>query len=1098
MAVRANPAFPTSGYFWTDDFEVVVDFVINYLAQYRHSINFVCHASSIFIKDGEEREIHMEPCAPIILDPNMYDIRNRVELCFDIMNDPENWVGLDGSGWAICPNTMNYWFKIIAYQPNAPPEENDRNRWDPPDYDHDDSQPTPSFPEYDSFYLSIAAHFVDNPGRLSKIRLVNKYNRWLESERIFPNFYSATKIYPAMLPQLHNQLRRFSLRIWSEYGNVIYEKKYNMEYINILWANRKFKYIKSLSALLKEKSDRQYCNLCKRMHKGSCKQHIEPAPTEHIEVPEYPEGRHALVTYADFESIVLPNNEHAPSGYGLITIDKEKNKIYQYVRNAIETDNVLEKFIYNLFYIAEKWALDTIQYQMMVPGGVGDLILSGIGAAIAASKLAQTISKKLKRTYFCQICDEEVSDLEQYVVGVNFINGLHGRHHKECWEDHKNSMVTYFHNFRGYDSHYVLQELMRDSRFKVTFLRGKSMEKFDIIHASTKSKDGHMIQITFKDTFNYLGTSIAKLVKQVQSWKYTPEKDRNSKGTFPYRWFDDVEKLRSRSLPPKEDWFNDITQSYVDPAPAIEIWNRENFRTFSEFHNYYMLTDVLQLADIFEEFRNTCLSQFNLDPIYFQGAPSFSWQLNLKINSDNMFLIKNAEIYNDIQANIRGGIAQCMHRYMETKDNETILFLDVNSLYSKCMTYKLPTKFLGRLDNLPENWMDLYDDGDECALLCVDLHYPKKYHDLHIAYPLAPHKFNGRLCTTFLDKKKYLVHSKVLKFYVKEGLEITHFYYGYIFAQDAVLKNYVNSNIDKRRATESTPLKTLYKLLNNSLYGKTCENKYKYRKFEVYKEDNSIFGKINTFLMDAKNWLPINDEVLVEKSIKKVVLDKPIQLGFSVLEFAKLEIYKFLFLIQEMMPQTEITPLYTDTDSIMIHFKHPHPEEIMYNNPEIRQYLDFDEVPEHWNVKTPGTLKQSGLWALETTDKILEFIGIRAKTYCYRTDKTTILKNKGITSTAVEVESKQSLTMEHYRKVLFDNLEVRVQQNTIGSKKHKIITRKQTKLALSNNDEKRFICSDKITTIPFGYKGEKFKEYIILYPELADHFDPVYGLIPRD
>lgn len=1095
MARLVDVDNPQPGYFWTSSFEEVITFTQNYLSLYNHSINFLIHGSSLFTKDDETEEIHMSPSGPIILDPSMEDIANRLELLYDEIHDPEAWQGLRDSSWIIIPCTFTYWFKIIPFQPNNKPKENDKNRWDPPDFDNPDdpSQPPDNnqlqkadvgLPEYDSLLQSIALYYHGNKSRMSKVRLYPYLCKFLESEKIYPNTYFG-KISPGNIAHFHETVGKYNLQIFSEFGNVIYEKKYEPgDYINILWSNRKFKLITNLNALLSEKSDRHFCSLCKKFHRSdqACKDKIIPADTETVDVPSFPEGRHALVQYADFESIVLPNKEHKCSGYGFVIIDKDKHIINEMYENKLENDKLTESFIVNSFKAAEQYAFDTIQYM-----GGGDVI--GLIAGTIIANETKKFFKRFKKTYKCQICDEEIGDNERYVQGTNFINGLNGRHHKDCWEDTKNALMCYFHNFKGYDSHYILQELMKDTRYECKFIRGKSFEKFDIISATTTSKDGHLLRITFKDTFNYLATSIAKLVTQVNEWKYTPEKDRNSKGTFPYKWFNDFKKLSDKELPPDCEWFNDITHTNIDPKPAHEIWNREKFSTFGEFHNYYMKTDILQLADIFEEFRESCISSFNLDPVYFQGAPSLTWQLNLMQSADKMFLINDINIYQDIQANIRGGIAQVMHRYVniENKPNESMLFLDVNSLYSKCMTYKLPTKYIRTITLLPHDWQQIYaEDGDLTALLCVDLEYPTYLHDLHTAYPLAPHKYNGRLCTTFLPKRNYLIHAKVLKFYLNEGLRISKFHYGYLFYQDYILKDYVENNIIKRRTSKSPPLQTLYKLLNNSLYGKTCENKFKYRKFEVYKEDNSIFGKINTWLMDTTNWLPINDKVLIEKKIKEIKLDKPIQIGFSILDFAKLEMYKFLFAIQNIFKE-DVQPLYTDTDSILIHFKHPHPEEVLFNDPTTRPFLDFDKIPEHWTVHTPGTHKESGLWSLETTDKIIEFIGIRAKTYSYRTENKEILKNKGITATAIELKTREKITMEHYRQALFENKEIKVYQVTIGSKKHQLLTKKQIKLAITNNDEKRHVLPDKITTIPYGYKGEKFADYIIHKPELSEH-----------
>lgn len=1043
------------GYFWTSSFTEFTTYVQSYVEQHNCSFMLCVHASAIFIKDDEERELHMPPSSPVLVDPDTPVLSDIIENIFEDLHRIENYEALEGSGWSIVPDTFTYWFKITPCQPNNNANDNSRNTSTPPeDSQHDDPDDPPSDPAgervYDTFLLALAEYHTGNRHRFSRRRIYPYLVDWLQGEQIQIDTFGADRINPSNVAEWHEQMYRFNIRIFSEHGNILYCRKMedNDDFIDLLWKYRKFKLITNLWGLLVEKSERIFCMLCKKFHRsaGACIQHINASKTEQISVPEFPEGKHAFVIYADFESVVRSNDDHECSGYGYVVINKQGEKIEEMYENVLLQPNIVDSFLKNIFECAYTWATKDIDnYELS--------------------------------DHICHICGDIVEG--NHIIGKNFINGELGKHHPECWQDPKNRAICYFHNFRGYDSHYVLRGLMK--KYSVEFIRGKSFEKFDIISAKLDE-----IYITFKDTFNYLSTSLAKLVEQVETWQYTPEKDRNSKGTFPYKWFDDKEKLKEKQLPPADRWFNDLTNVNVDPQSAIDIWNREKFNVFSQFHDYYMITDVFQLADIFEEFRNTCIGVSKLDPVYFQGAPGYTWQLSLMKQAEKMKVIMDKDIYIDITANIRGGIAQVMHRYMniENKPDESILYLDVNSLYSKCMTYKLPTKFICKLDKLPQDWAEIWCcQGEKTALICVDLVYPDHLHDLHRAYPLAPHKYNGRLCTTFLRKEKYLCHAEALLFYISNGLLIETFHYAYVFNQDYVLRDYVNNNIIERRKTKSLPLQSLYKTLNNSLYGKTCENKFKYRKFMVCDEEQSPHGRRNAYLSTATNWLPIEDKILTEQKINQVTLDKPIQVGFAILEFAKLEMYRFLFLIQSKFKE-DVTPLYTDTDSLMLHFKHPNPQNILYEDPEIRKLLDFDKVPDHWTVRTPNTHKESGLWSLESFEKIIEFIGLRAKTYCYRTADKTVLKNKGVTASAVELHTKDKLTMDHYREVLLQNKEFYVTQVTIGSKKHQIKTKRQLKLAITNADEKRQVLSDKITTLPFGYQGERFAEYSIHNPDL--------------
>lgn len=1041
MAARLDPDDLRTGYFYTDNFEELTAYITNYITSEDKCVLVNIHLVAEFLKDDDRKELHMPSSDNFLFDPNDPNIGNLFSSMYDHCLNPESWANFESSGWTICVGTEAFWFKIIDHQPNNSGATS--ATVDPPTFQDDDPDDPALVKESlqvrDTLLLAIATHYnYDYVGKLSNKRRYPILNRWLFDNHLFPSI-EEPKVNPSTLAAWHLKHLDLNLRVFSEFGNIIYSKKLNLqeeEYIDLLWKYKKFSLIRNLWTFLGEHSSRIFCPECSTFHRDfdACKIHVKKAKSVEVHVPEFPEGRHSLVVYADFESIVKTDNSHDASGYAYIAINRDEEIVRTFSNNALHTDDVPGDFISELFEFICEWT-----------NVIGD-----------------TTDK-------CQICDEPCPISQ---VRRNFINGDSGCHHKECWDDIKNSVIVYFHNFRGYDSHYVIKALM--DFCTVTAIRGKSFEKFDLICALY---DG--IQVSFKDTFNFLSTSIAKLVPLVKEWKYSPEEYRENKGVFPYKWFSEFDKLLNTELPSKEHWFNDLTNTQVDPTYAFELWKDKNFNYFHEYHDYYMHGDVFQLADIFEEFRRTCVRTFNLDCVYFQGAPSYTWQLGLIASNQLMKLIPDVKIYQDIQNNIRGGVSQVMMRYCNIKEKpeESILYLDVNSLYSKCMTYKLPTLFIGESKILPDNWQDLWaSGGDRTALICVDLVYPEHLHDLHYPYPLAPHKYNGRLCTTFVDKNNYLCHAELLKFYLNEGLIISQFHYLYEFEQAYVLKGYVENNISERRKTNSPALQTLYKLLNNSIYGKTCENKFKYKKYAVKEPHTGQRGKVNSFLKKASNWLEINDKLLCEDKINEVVLDKPIQIGFSVLEFAKREIYQFLFRVLDLFGES-VQPLYTDTDSIMLHFKHPHPEELLYNDSAIRPFLDFDKVPEHWKIRTPGTNKQNGLWSLECSDRIVEFIGLRAKTYCYLTENNvTVLKNKGVTAAAVELETQKRLTMDHYRKAIFEDKEFYVTQATIASKKHNIITKKTTKLAISANDEKRMIMPDKITSIPYGYKGLKFSD----------------------
>nr|QTE04001.1 MAG: structural protein [Motacilla densovirus] len=1047
---------PLFGYFYSTSFDDIIFYLRELISVYNESYLCTAHASAIFVhSNGEERELHMSALNPILFDPAdppmVFD--DRVQNMFDDLTNPEAYENIEGSGWTIIPNTFTYWVNTIRYQPNNNPDPNNHNVVDHPTDDPDDPDNDHAYSSdvnhvlNDSFLLSLAAYHVPKSGHTSRLLYKRRCERWVTEKGLSPPPGSA-RLNLGTIAAWHESVYDYHIRIFSEHGNVIYHNYFpknnpDKPIIDILHKNKKFSLITNLWTLLKEKRDRPFCSACKKFHSHNelCANTISAARSENISAPELPSNLHSLVFYCDFESFIK-NNHHHPSGYAICMVlngQLVKNVIIDY----LHTPDVAEHFIKTIISLCNDYC------------------------------------KSNNPTHLCGICDFPIQG-GSYVIARNYINGREGSHHSNCWEDMRNCAYVFFHNFRGYDSHYVLAQAIRHS--DINALRGKSFEKFDLISCSS----GPFARYSFKDTYNFLSNSLAQLVKNVVDWRFTPPEGRTSKGVFPYDWFDDPEKLEYRNLPPKEFWFNKLTQSELDFQYAQKIWEERQMTSFRDYHSYYMSLDTIQLADVFEEFRRAVYAEFNVDPVYCQGSPSLTWQLCLNKYAEKIKVITDVNVYIDIQRNIRGGIAQVMTRHVDvSKKGGDILYLDINSLYSSCMEEKMPTSYVAKLTELPPNWMEKFADptSDYTALMCVDLHYPPHLHDNHRFYPLAPHKYNNRLCATFVDKENYLTHARNLKFYLDNGLVLIKFHYMYIFKQDSILKEYVSSNIEKRQIAsrnENKVLIQLYKLLNNSLYGKTCENKFKYRKYAVRDPFEGIWGKKNPFMFKSRNWLEIDNKILCEQDNTSITLDKPIQIGFTVLEFAKLKMYSFVYDLFKYFPEAEL--IYTDTDSLMIWFPYKDPQKKIIDSPLCFK-LDFEKTPDWFGVRTVNTDKVSGLWSLEADKKIKQFVGLRAKTYAIEfEDGSTTLKNKGIIRNAREEDKRKPLEMGDYLECLYTGKDVYVEQIMIRSKKHEISTHTQRKLALSSSDEKRVILADKITTLPFGYQGDMYMDDNVILP----------------
>ena len=500
-------------------------------------------------------------------------------------------------------------------------------------------------------------------------------------------------------------------------------------------------------------------------------------------------------------------------------------------------------------------------------------------------------------------------------------------------------------------------------------------------------------------------------------------------------------------------------------------------RVFRDFHDYYLRNDVVLLANIVTEFRKLIWTKFKTDICHFQGTPSLTYYLARFLPKMELATIPDRDLYLLFTKNIRGGVTQVMHRYFNMDDYPTgyAFYLDVNSLYPSCMIQELPGKYLGA-SNLPSR------NPDHMNFVLCDMEYPDELHDRDRGMPYCPEHWNGRLCTTFLKKTEILLLEANWEFYKQRGLVCSKIHNWFVFEKTYALREYIEMTVKERRealAAGNAPLANIAKLLGNSLYGKTCENVFRYKKLEVRSPVVTPDGRVNNFLANAKNFLPIGGKFLCHFPNTQVDLSKPIQVGFTVLEHAKRAVYQMITNLQQTFGDA-LQLVYTDTDSLLFLVKHwdnpKHPLQVLEEQSHL---LDFSkETANYPAITDPKNKKKMGLWADETDDKqIAEFVGLRAKTYAVRmTDGSEKLRNKGVMKSAKHLENDRGIDYSDYRSVLFERNVVKVRQQMIRSKKHNVGMHIQEKIALNGDDQKRFVLSDGIHTVPFGYRGNLYKD----------------------
>src|SRR5678815_2328755 len=220
-----------------------------------------------------------------------------------------------------------------------------------------------------------------------------------------------------------------------------------------------------------------------------------------------------------------------------------------------------------------------------------------------------------------------------------------------------------------------------------------------------------------------------------------------------------------------------------------------------------------------------------------------------------------------------------MPSFDASKPSSFIAYLDANNLYGWSMSKPLPTHGFKWMSGAElNNW-----SGVPC-ILEVDLEYPKELHNLHNDYCLAPESIKpegsdvAKLIPNLNDKEKYVVHYENLKLYESLGLKIKKIHRGIRFEESAWLKNYINLNTDLRTKATNDFEKDFFKLMNNSVFGKTCEcieNRVDVRLVCDEKEAIKLTAKPN---YDGRT---IFDENLIAIHMKKTKLfyNKPIYLS---------------------------------------------------------------------------------------------------------------------------------------------------------------------------------------------------------------------------
>ena len=462
------------------------------------------------------------------------------------------------------------------------------------------------------------------------------------------------------------------------------------------------------------------------------------------------------------------------------------------------------------------------------------------------------------------------------------------------------------------------------------------------------------------------------------------------KGVYFYEYIKNLAVLDETSLPSQNHFYSSLNDVHITDKQytrAQEVWTKFGMQTLWNYHDLYLIMDVLLLADVLKVFQSMCLNSYNIDPLHSYTASGFAWQAALRMTGVELDLLSDKEMFKFFEDAKRGGVSVISQRYAKanipgredydsSQPSSFLLYVDMNNLYGGGMLGCLP---VGEFEwiNVPlEEILNTSDNAEYGYYVEVDIEYPEHLHDEHNDYPLAAEKIkvqklssyqkemlrvkyktenskltkeqienmvdnfqsSEKLIPNLMNKTKYIVHYQLLKYFVAMKLEITNIHRTIRFKQRPWLKPFIDFNTMKRQEAKSDFEKDFFKLLNNAFFGKTMENIREHRDIDLVASEAKLMKLVAkpTF----RNFTIFREDLIAVERYKSLVkLDKPIFIGTTVLDISKLLMYRFHYgFIKQKYPEKKSILCMTDTDSYIYKIETNNIHNDLLENHE---YFDF-------------------------------------------------------------------------------------------------------------------------------------------------------------
>ncbi|XP_051176794.1 uncharacterized protein LOC127291636 [Leptopilina boulardi] len=860
------------------------------------------------------------------------------------------------------------------------------------------------FQEKDSNWNLESIHRIEFPVALKDIAKFEDLNN-----NISVNVYGLSKrnenfsVYPLHLTKQKRVGHVNLLRIEDHYIDESLSEKEEEDEQSIISFNYHYVWIKDLSRLIgsqlsKKKSKKYICDRCLHYfgdelkffeHEENCRKmndtkiRLPQQGKNTIEFKNFQnKERIPFIIYADCESLLIPVETPQETNKTEVFQNHKLLSIGYYLKCAF--DDSLS--VYSASPIDEE---DPAKWFSKELKDLSNNLDTRFKNPVPIEILTPQQMAAFRNDNTCHICKKKIAHGEVKVRDhCHLTEKFRGPAHQECNINYHESQTirVVFHNLSGYDAHFIIEAIATEFDGKVDLLP-INKEKYI---SFTKNIKNSFVKFRFIDSFKFMASSLDKLASYLDEYKivnsifsnYSDDKIQllTRKGVFPYEYIDSREKLVETQLPPKKNFYSTLNDSNVsdeDYAHAQNVWNEFNCQNLGEYVYLYMKTDILLLADIFENFRDQCLNAYGLDAAHYYTTPGLTWDAMLKYTNVRLELLTDIDMVMYIERGIRGGVSQCTNRYAKAnnpymekfndkKETSYIVYFDANNLYGWAMVQSLPYGGFEWVENVNNSFdFNVPDDAPFGYILEVDLDYPNELHEKHSDFPFCPERM-------LMDVKL------VTKWEGRYGAE----------------------------ALISKP----------NFHSRTIFN-----------------------------------ENLVAVELKKieVFMNKPLYIGLSVLDISKTLMYDFHYdYMLQKYDEKKCKFLYTDTDSLIYEIKCSD----VYADMKIDIHkFDTSDYPVNNVYGIPqANKKMLGLMKDECSGKIVtEFVGLRSKMYSVRVENQDFIKKaKGVKSSVV----KKTITFDDYI-----------------SKLHNVYTLKESKIALSPYDDKRFLLANSTDTLAWGH-----------------------------